>query len=368
MTSNSVNVMRYYVHCFDVTPDFAASFDVPNFDIVYMEAAFDKEAASGEFFLEFDRCVRESTLFKRFETLGAGQVSTMTFANDKGLSAANGLLRILDTQAKTRLKYSCGTCPPSLLEIVRGKQAKEGDERQKQLLAKELNEKTEAAIQMSLRDLKQDVQMHGSKLDIIENGMHSHVVKLEGIESGMQKLGGIEQDMQSQAVKLEGIENGMQRLDGIESGVQSQAAKLTGIEHGVCNVIPDYQKEIERLKQDNATLTFQRDSQEGKTAAQTRKVNDRDRMLALKDLEIQVLQKHKEDLLKKIAVLERDADMCKAVEQLKQITQMAQEEHIFARSERASFKDIIAEAQTATDTLASLVSNEEERAAKRQRA
>lgn len=365
---------RFFVICYDVSPDFASSFKFEINDgagerrVKYMEVAFVREHHRGEFFIEFDSAITDDNLVKCFHARGARGISVDTFANDKGVSAANSLVYIMGLQEQTGLKVTRGVCSETLLKLVKKKQAEDEELRQKQLMAKELNEKTEAAIQMSLRDLKQDVQMHGSKLDIIENGMHSHVVKLEGIESGMQKLGGIEQDMQSQAVKLEGIESGMQKLDGIE--------------HGVCSVIPDYQNENMRLKQELAHQITQRNSQEGKTASQTRRVNELERLLAIKEQENAALHNREKVHFaresawnRRILELESMVDISKIVENLQQMKQLVQEErayvkeeHAFARSERATFKDVIAEAHATADTLASLVSNEEERAAKRQRA
>lgn len=97
--------------CFNVTPDFASTFKfwksrgASEFEINYMEAAFDREAASGEFFIEFGEKVWEHKLIENFKFHGACQVMTSTFANNDGNeSAAAALLRVLNTQEKTNLK------------------------------------------------------------------------------------------------------------------------------------------------------------------------------------------------------------------------------------------------------------------------
>jgi hypothetical protein len=154
----------------------------------------------------------------------------------------------------------------------------------------------------------------------------------------------------------------------LENSMQSQVVKLDDIQNGMCNVIPDYQNEITKLKEELAYQIFQRNSQEGKTAAQTRVVNQQKDVIAARDTEIVTLHKREDLLLKRVQELERDLDVCKAVENLKQMTQLAQEERAFARSERVEFKQAISEVRESTETLASVISHEQERAAKRHRA
>ncbi len=110
--------------------DFAAMFRFPksrgqgDFTIKYMEAAFDKQAGSGEFFLEFEEKVWEHKLIECFEAQGAGQVNTITFAtNDGNESASNALVRVLASQEKTNLKFSYGTCTDPLRCKVQAKLA-----------------------------------------------------------------------------------------------------------------------------------------------------------------------------------------------------------------------------------------------------
>ena len=49
---------RFFVYCYDVTPDFVEKFKYPKKDgkdeflVNYMEAAFDQEAKRGEFFVD----------------------------------------------------------------------------------------------------------------------------------------------------------------------------------------------------------------------------------------------------------------------------------------------------------------------------
>jgi hypothetical protein len=262
------------VGCFNVTPAFAESFKfwktkgANEFAIKYMEAAFDKEAESGEFFLEFVEKVWEHKLIESFEAQGAGQVNTITFThNDGEESASNALLRVLTTQDKTNLKYSRGTCPSALLAKVQAKQAAAKES------CKEFDEKTMAAIKQSMA---------------------------------------LQEETKAVVVKVEG-------------SLQSQVVKLEGIEHGVCNVIPDYQKEIEMLKQKLAHKTALCDKIEGQKAYQTREIRKQAMEIdGLRDEKI-IHQMEKQAWMSEKASLLEQVDLCKAITQAKQMSEAAQE-------------------------------------------
>jgi hypothetical protein len=112
-----------------VTPEFAESFHFPKskghgeFNIKYMEAAFKKEAGSGDFFIEFEENVWTHKLIECFQSRGAGQVMSSTFAsNDGNDSASDALMYVFKSQDKNNIKYTRGTCPPALLDKVKVKQ------------------------------------------------------------------------------------------------------------------------------------------------------------------------------------------------------------------------------------------------------
>jgi hypothetical protein len=319
--ANSVKMSRYFITCFNVTPDFATNFKFQKskgqgeFGIKYMEAVFNKEAESGEFFIEFEDYVWEHKLIESFQSQGAGQVTTITFANnDGGDSAANALVRILKSQKKTQDVSHRGTCPPALLTKVKAKQAEA--ERQDLLDSAEFKEKSDAAMKESLA---------------------------------------------AQVVKLEGIDN----------KVQSQGVVMEDIKHGVCNVIPDYQNENKSLKE---ALKHQRwlcDVQESKTAAQTTKVNRLNEVLVVRDAEILSLQaredahlKRDEARLNRIKELEGFLELFKSIENVKQIALMAQEDRAFFKEELAFTR---AERAALRDAVVLEEEEEEERAAKRPR-
>jgi hypothetical protein len=241
------------------------------FDVKYMEAAFDKEAYSGEFFIEFEDYVWSHKLIKCFESQGASSVMLCTFDNlDGSESASNALLRVISSQNKTGCSQCRrGTCPAALLAKVQAKQAAARE----QSSAKEFDEKTMAAIKQSVA---------------------------------------LQEETKAAVVK-------------VEDSLQSQAVKLDGIEHGVCNVIPDYQKEIELLKQKLTHKTALCDRIEGQKAYQTREIRKQAMEIdSLKDERLIHIMEKKAWVEEKAILLEQ-VDLCKAITQAKQMTEAAQE-------------------------------------------
>jgi len=254
-----VKTARYFVCCFNVGPDSAASLRFRKnqggeFAVKYMAAAFNKEVQSGEFFLEFEDCVDGAKVIEGFHALGGGQVCIDTFGKDGGESAANALLRIMTLQGQTGLQVSRGSCPKALQDKVEAKQ--KAAAQQALLSSREFDEKTAAALKASL---------------------DGHTVKLELLEDGMHAIGDC---MESQKVKLEAMEGGMEfqkvKLEAMEGGIVSQKVDIVDIKQGVCNVIPDYQNEIRNLKEALVRKTAACDTIEGKLGHKTRVINQQD--------------------------------------------------------------------------------------------
>jgi len=311
------------VSCFDVTPDFVSKFryqkkdDEGEFLVKYMEAAFAKDAMSGEFFVEFEKPVNDTNVVECFQEQDAKGINIFTFPNDKSESASDALLRIMTLQDKTGLKISRGTCSETLTNQVKDKQAKAAE--QEEMGSKEFDEKTAAALNMKLEDVNGNVK-------------------------------GVMDSMQSHGVEL--VSHGA-KLD-------SQGVIMEDIKHGVCDIIPELQAKNANLVKEVTHHILQRDIQEAKTATQTRKVNE-------KDAEISALHKREEAHLKKIEQLEKDSDVSKAVENLKEMLQLVREEQAFARAERADNARCAADNARSAEYLASMIDQAEERAAKRPR-
>ena len=256
--TNSVKMSRYFVSCFNITPEFFNGFAFPKskgggvFGIKYMEAVFNKEAESGEIFIEFDEYVWEHKLIECFESQGAGQVTTITFANnDGGDSAGNALVRILLAQEKHG-GYSRGACPPALHAKAMAKRT-EAKQKLQTVSQQEFDEKTAAAIRLS--------------------------------------------------------------LGNIETGVQSQAAKLDGIEQGVCHVIPDYQNEIVKLKDALAKKTAACDTIEGKLAYKTRVINQQGRYNDKLDEDQQLLAQQNRGLARENTLMKEQLELSQHLKQ-----------------------------------------------------
>ena len=256
--TNSVKVTRCFVACFNITPEFFHAFKFPKskgggvFGIKYMEAVFNKEAGSGEIFIEFDEYVWEHKLIECFESQGAGQVTTITFThNDGGDSAGNALVRILLAQEKHG-GYSRGACPPALHAKAIAKRT-EAKQKLQTVSQQEFDEKTAAAIRLS--------------------------------------------------------------LDHIETGVQSQAVKLEGIEQGVCHVIPDYQNEIVKLKDALAKKTAACDTIEGKLAYKTRVINQQGRYIDKLDEEQQLLVQQNRGLVRENTIMKEQLELSQHLKQ-----------------------------------------------------
>jgi hypothetical protein len=330
---NSTRTSRCFLVCFNTTPDFAANFHFQKskgsgeFAIKYMLAAFNKEADSGKFFIEFEDKVWTHKLIESFQQQGASQALTITFQhNDGDESAANALACIMASQKKTGDGYVRGTCPPALYDKAHAKMME--TQIQEQQATKEFDEKTAATIKLSLED---------------------HAVKLEAIGNNVQSYG----------VKME---------TGFED-----------VKQEVRSFIPDFQERIKQLEKEVDYHKTQRDVQEGKTAAQTTKLNKLKEVVTSRDDEIAALVKREEahvkreeGLLARIKEVENAIHVSKlissTVEKLNELIQLAQEDRAFARAERAELKQSIAEVQETAKTLGDMLSMEEERAAKRPRA
>ena len=282
-----MKLSRFFVSCFNVSPEFASTFKFKKskgqgeFGIKYMLATFCKEDGTGDFFFEFDEYVWEHKLVESFQSQGAGQVTTITFANnDGGESAADALACIMTSQKKNGDGYTRGTCPEKLYKKACDKM--EAASRQEQLGAKEFDEKTAAAIKFSL-------EAHAVKLEAIEDGVQAHAVKLEAIEDG----------------------------------VQAQTVDLVDIKHGVCNVIPDYQIEIKQLKEALVKSNSARDTTEGKLGHKTRIVNQQDAYIikleedqTLHVQEKQAWKLEKNNLLAKCSALQEELAQSKSLQKI----------------------------------------------------
>jgi uncharacterized protein YhaN len=191
------------------------------------------------------------------------------------------------------------------------------DKKEDQSIAHEFDEKTAAAIKHSL-------ETNTALLEGIESGVQSQKVDLVDIRSGMQSQGLRLDDIGSQVLRLEDIGNGMQSQVVKLNDIGSQVVKLEGIENGVCNVIPDYQNEILRLKDALSKKTAACDTIEGKLAYKTRVINQQDVFVAKLVEEQTLYKKEKQALQDEVTALKEQLDVGKYITQLKQMLDTTQ--------------------------------------------
>ena len=318
--------------CFNVDPEFALALKFPKsrgggeFEVVYMESAFDKEAGCGEFYLEFGEYIWEYKLVERFEAEGACQVNAVTFGNNDGHeSASNALLRVLKTQEKTGLLFTKGVRPAGLAKKVQEKL----DNAKKELMSvTEWDEKTKTFVT--------------GKLESIENNVQGQAIKLEKIEN----------DVQSQSADV---------VD-IKEGVKSQAEELVNIRNGVCVVIPDYQRDNAVLREALVKKTAACDSMEGRLARQTL-INKRQMgEIAKLKTDMQVMELEKQAWLREKSEVLRENATLKEQLDLTGLLKCMLEKNQYTVTMNTTLNE---ELQRTADVLASTL--EEERAAKRAR-
>jgi chromosome segregation ATPase len=282
------------VSCFDVTPDFAARFEYQKGEnpVKYLEAGFNRDQQSGEFFIEFDEQVHDTEVELSFQAQHAKGINVLTFPNDNGKSASDALLRVMAVQNKTGFKISRGKFPDSLKKSFETQKAAQD----KILLEREFNEKTRAAEKISFEEFKSKMEEVCSEVQGL-----GHVQ--QGIKDDVLSIGN---DVQAHAVKLEAI----------EGGVQAQTVDLVDIKQGVCNVIPDYQQEIKQLKEALAKKTAACDTIEGRLAHKTRIINQQDAYIANLEEEKQVWSKTKVELQDKYSLLQEEFNMFRTLRQM----------------------------------------------------
>ena len=327
--------------------------------IKYLEAGFNRDQQSGEFFIEFEEQIHDTELELSFQAQHAKGINVLTFPNDNGKSASDALLRVMAVQNKTGFKLSRGKFPDSLKKSFEIQKAAQD----KTLLDREFNEKTHAAEKISFEEVK-------SKMDEVCSEVQGLGHFQQGIKDDVHGLGqfqqGIKDDVQSYGVKME--------------------AGFEGVKQEVLSFIPDFQERVKQLEKEVDYHKAQRDAQEYKTARQTAKVNQRDREIAVLQNKEEASIKREDGLRERIKELENIVLISSTVEKLKEMTRMAQEDRAFAstelkemtrmaqedraftRAEREELRYSITDIQESAKTLEGLLSTEEERAFKRPRA
>lgn len=250
------------------------------FAIEFMQAATDRDSGVGELFIDFEEKVWTHLLIEALQAHGASQVSVVTFPSlDGGEAAADALVRIHAMQAKTGGVFERGDYPSTLLTKVKAKQAAAAALSS----SSEFDQKTLAAMAMSLEQSKEVIGKVGDAVGKVDEAVQMQVVQLG------------------------------------EHGV-----KLGEIENGVCNVIPDYQREIQELKAKLAHKTAECNRIEGQKGNLTR-------IIHIHEAEIKELKSKVGELVmgkvadeRVIENLRYQADLCKGIETLNRIIEDTQ--------------------------------------------
>jgi vacuolar-type H+-ATPase subunit I/STV1 len=122
-----------------------------NFPIPFQYFAWNEATLAAEAFLDFTDQIWTTTIHDRLKELGALSINVSTFQhNDSNLSAAAALKRVIVVSKSDGFKSVVkGECNARLAEKV-----EELMEAEKQAESSELDEKTQAAIKMSLGEIK----------------------------------------------------------------------------------------------------------------------------------------------------------------------------------------------------------------------
>ena len=178
------------------------------FTINYMDGSYNKEGEFGEFFVEFKEIVWEHKVAEQFKSMGAGQVSTITFQNNDGHeSASNALLRVWQLGEKTGYREDHGKCPDALMmkTIAKLGQSK------KAAVKGEFDEKVQAALKASLDGIEGKVgDIHVDVKDV-KDEMHNVVTDLRienaYLKSEIKRVNLLRDQLEYKVGKQTSIEN-----------------------------------------------------------------------------------------------------------------------------------------------------------------
>jgi hypothetical protein len=196
----AMKLKRCHVFAYNVDESLAASFKLPKarsnneyFAVKYIEAGFDREAFSGEFFITFDEMVYDNKIKEAFEALGAGCVSVSSFAaNDDNASASAALLRVWGIAARSGSKYTLGECDLALRQRTETRVAAQKREKE---LASEFDEKVVAALRSSMGEV-------GGKVDGVATAVVCIKVRVDEVKDIIAQKNVLELSADTEAKRL----------------------------------------------------------------------------------------------------------------------------------------------------------------------
>lgn len=204
------------------------------FNVTFMQGAYNKEGEFGEFYVEFKESVWDYKVAKQFKSMGAGQVNIITFQhNDGHESASNALLRVLQLGEKTGYHEKRGEYPAALYAKTQAKL----EESRKRNDKSEFDEKTQAALKASLDGIGEKVEdMH---VDVKDVGVN--------IKDMRNQLGSINDAL---VEKIDFLEKENKRVNLLRDQLEYKVGKQTQIENKLIWALAD----IETLKKENKEL------------------------------------------------------------------------------------------------------------------
>ena len=136
---------------FNVDWDLVNNFTIPSQHIEYMHFALNKATGVAEVYMEFEKQVMTNTIKERLSEYGASSINLMTFQHNDGNHSAASALNRVRTVAKSEgfVEVVKGSCNPRLLAKANELMAME-----KKPEDAEFDEKTQAALKMSLGEIK----------------------------------------------------------------------------------------------------------------------------------------------------------------------------------------------------------------------
>lgn len=136
---------------FNVDWDLVNNFTIPSHHIEYMHFALNKATGVAEVYMEFEKQVMTNTIKERLCEYGASSINLMTFQHNDGNHSAASALNRVRTVAKSEgfIEVVKGSCNPRLLTKANELMAME-----KKPEDTEFDEKTQAALKMSLGEIK----------------------------------------------------------------------------------------------------------------------------------------------------------------------------------------------------------------------
>lgn len=229
-----INVKRCYVSMYNAEQNLVENFSIPksrgagDFSIQFALFAWNPETLVAEGFLDFNDQIWTTTIHNRLAELGARSIDIMTFQNnDNNHSAASAMNRVRSVAHSEGFKsVSQGTCNPKLAAKAEELRAEE-----KQTKTAEFDEKTQAAIKLSL-EVAEEIKSNMATKDGLTHLEEITQTKSDEIKSSFVEMKDrINNDYQvtlaNQAVTINKHE---ETIEALNQSIVANDRKMMGLE------------------------------------------------------------------------------------------------------------------------------------------